>query len=74
MTELAQDLAALLRRFRAELDYNDAKGSNAYRQGMHDGLHFAADALQDVLSAHDLLQSEHAGSNGRGEIPSDYGV
>ena len=42
----------LIERVREELDYNDAKGSSAYRLGMHDGLRFAEDALVNLLNRH----------------------
>lgn len=45
-------LGALLDRIREELDYNDAKGSNAFRLGVHDGLRFAEDAIVDLLRRH----------------------
>jgi len=67
-----EDLIRLLARFRAELEYNDAKGSGPYRQGMHDGLHFAADALAEVLAAHDLPTTNVPVSTGG--IPREYGV
>ena len=50
---LADDLATmigdLIRRIREEQAYNAAKGSGPYRQGMHDGLRFAEDALVAIL-------------------------
>ena len=49
---LADDLQNLLGRINAELDYNVAKGSTPFRQGMHDGLRFAQDAVADLLSRH----------------------
>jgi hypothetical protein len=71
MSALEQDLGDLLLRFRAELDYSDAKGAGPYREGMHDGLHFAVDALSDVLTAHGL---DTAAVSANGEIPREYGV
>jgi hypothetical protein len=68
--DLVEDLVALHQRFAAELAYSDAKGSGAYREGMHDGLHFAADALADILRAHDVLIPEKSLS----AIPTEYGV
>ena len=50
---LADDLQSLLDRINSELDYNAAKGSTPFRQGMHDGLRFAQDAVADLLSRHD---------------------
>ncbi len=47
---LADDLQSLLERINSELDYNAAKGSTPFRQGMHDGLRFAQDAVADLLS------------------------
>ena len=49
---LADDLRSLLGRIDGELDYNAAKGSTPFRQGMHDGLRFAQDAVADLLSRH----------------------
>ena len=49
---LADDLQSLLGRINAELDYNVAKGSTPFRQGMHDGLRFAQDAVADLLTRH----------------------
>ena len=49
---LADDLHSLLGRIDSELDYNAAKGSTAFRQGMHDGLRFAQDAVADLLRCH----------------------
>lgn len=49
---LADDLRSLLDRIDSELDYNAAKGATAFRQGMHDGLRFARDAVADLLSRH----------------------
>jgi hypothetical protein len=72
VTELHEDLIRLLDRFRSELEYSDAKGSGPYRQGMHDGLHFAADALADLLAAHDVTTDAPLRSGGG--IPRDYGV
>jgi len=45
-------LESLLERTRAEIDYNDAKGQNAYRLGMHDGLRYAEDAIVAILESH----------------------
>ena len=49
---LADDLRSLLGRIDSELDYNAAKGATAFRQGMHDGLRFAQDAVADLLTRH----------------------
>ena len=49
---LADDLRNLLNRIDGELDYNAAKGSTPFRQGMHDGLRFAQDAVADLLTRH----------------------
>ncbi|MFC2153206.1 hypothetical protein ACFLQ7_01045 [Actinomycetota bacterium] len=49
---LDDGLQSLLERIREELDYNDAKGSNAFRLGVHDGLRFAEDAIVDLLRHH----------------------
>jgi hypothetical protein len=69
---LEADLTQLLARFRAELKYNDAKGSTPYRQGMHDALHFAADALADVLEANRLPTD--VVSEAPALLPKEYGV
>lgn len=50
--ELAATLVDLLSRIEEELTYSAAKGSGPYRQGMHDGLRFAQDALSAVLAEH----------------------
>ncbi len=47
--DLAATVGDLLARVREELAYNAAKGQGAYRQGMHDGLRFAEDALASIL-------------------------
>ena len=49
---LVDDLRSLLKRIDGEIDYNAAKGSTPFRQGMHDGLRFAQDAVADLLSRH----------------------
>ena len=49
---LADDLRNLLNRIDSELDYNAAKGGTPFRQGMHDGLRFAQDAVADLLTRH----------------------
>jgi glutaredoxin len=50
--DLAATIGDLLVRMREELAYNAAKGDGPYRQGMHDGLRFAEDALVDILELH----------------------
>lgn len=69
---LHADLVNLLARYQSELAYNDAKGTSAYREGMHDGLHFAADALADVLLAHGL--STETQPTIAGSVPREYEV
>lgn len=49
---MADDLRSLLDRIDSEIDYNAAKGGTPFRQGMHDGLRFAQDAVADLLSRH----------------------
>ena len=49
---LVDDMRSLLERIDGELDYNAAKGSTSFRQGMHDGLRFAQDAVADLLARH----------------------
>ena len=49
---LEEGIRLLITRVRDELDYNDAKGRNAFRMGMHDGLRFAEDALVNLLNQH----------------------
>ena len=73
---LETELTDLLARYRAELTYNDAKGSSAYREGMHDGLHFAADALAEVLERNGV-RADRASDARAAEaelIPNEYGV
>jgi hypothetical protein len=52
LAELSATVADLLVRIREELAYNAAKGDGPYRQGMHDGLRFAEDALVAILGKH----------------------
>jgi hypothetical protein len=52
--ELSSGLQALLARITEEVDFNDAKGTGAYRLGVHDGLRFAEDAVADLLRRHGL--------------------
>jgi hypothetical protein len=50
--DLPATISDLVVRIREEQAYNAAKaaqGGGAYRQGMHDGLKFAEDALVDIL-------------------------
>lgn len=51
-SDLAEGLGALLARLGDEIDFNLAKGSSAYRLGMHDGLRFSEDAIVDLLRSH----------------------
>jgi glutaredoxin 3 len=51
--DLAAMVGDLVARVREELAYNSAKGSGPYRQGMHDGLRFAEEALLGVLREYD---------------------
>jgi hypothetical protein len=50
--DLAEGLRGLLARIGEEIDFNSAKGSSAYRLGMHDGLRFSEDAIVELLRAH----------------------
>lgn len=50
--ELIDTIVDLVARIREELAYSAAKGGGAYRQGMHDGLRFAEDALVAILEQH----------------------
>jgi hypothetical protein len=63
LASLPATVADLLVRIREELAYNAAKGDGPYRQGMHDGLRFAEDALVAILSKHagavDLAESSN---------------
>jgi len=52
LEDLATTLIDLVQRVREELAYNAAKGSGPYRQGMHDGLRFAEDALVAIVDRH----------------------
>lgn len=58
--ELADTLADLVVRIREELAYSAAKGGGAYRQGMHDGLRFAEDALVAIIEqqGHSIEESD----------------
>lgn len=47
--DLAAMIGDLVLRIREEQAYNAAKGSSPYRQGIHDGLRFAEDALVAIL-------------------------
>ena len=49
---LVDGLGNLLVRIRQELDYNAAKGDSPFRNGMHDGLRFAEDAIVYLLVRH----------------------
>ncbi len=59
---LAATVNDLVVRVREELAYNAAKGSGPYRQGMHDGLRFAEEALMAILEQYggevDVPESE----------------
>jgi len=50
--DLQEGLEELLARIGEEIDFNTAKGSSAYRLGMHDGLRFSEDAIVELLRAH----------------------
>jgi glutaredoxin len=50
--DLLDTLDDLVTRIREELAYNAAKGGGAYRQGMHDGLRFAEEALVSIAEQH----------------------
>jgi hypothetical protein len=52
LADLPATVADLLFRIREELSYNAAKGDGPYRQGMHDGLRFAEDALVAILDSY----------------------
>lgn len=54
---LDEDLLELLERFESEMTYNAAKGTNPYRQGMHDGLFFGRDQLALVLRMHAIARA-----------------
>jgi hypothetical protein len=56
--DVVDGLQALLARIGDEIDFNLAKGSSAYRLGMHDGLRFAEDAVVDLLRSHGY-EAEH---------------
>ena len=47
--DLASTVTDLVIRIREEQAYNAAKGGSPYREGMHDGLRFAEDALVTIL-------------------------
>ena len=67
-TDVARALARLRERIQREMEYNAAKGSGAYREGQHDALRFARDAIDAVLNgtydAADLL-ADQARRDGR---------
>lgn len=50
--DVGEGLANLLARIGEEIAYNDAKGNNAFRLGVHDGLRFAEDAIVKLLTHH----------------------
>ncbi len=50
--DVGQGLVNLLNRISEEVAYNDAKGDNAFRLGVHDGLRFAEDAIAKLLKHH----------------------
>ena len=50
--DLQEGLRELLARIGEEIDFNSAKGSSAYRLGMHDGLRFSEDAIVELLRMH----------------------
>jgi glutaredoxin len=50
--DLLDTLDDLVARIREELAYNAAKGGGAYRQGMHDGLRFAEEAVVAITEQH----------------------
>ena len=52
--DLTEGLRALLARIGEEIEFNAAKGSGAYRLGMHDGLRFAEDAVAALLRGHNF--------------------
>lgn len=63
LAQLAQDLVALFEDLANERLINAKKlekappGSYPYGEGMHDGLRYAAEGLEDVLKRHNLLKS-----------------
>ena len=47
--DLTATIVDLVLRIQEEVAYNAAKGGGLYREGMHDGLKFAEDALVSIL-------------------------
>ena len=62
--DLPATLIDFLGRIREEVAYNAAKGDGPYRQGMHDGLRFAEDALVAILD-------QYAGDVDQPESPAE---
>jgi hypothetical protein len=56
--DLSEGLLELLARICEEIDFNLAKGSSAYRLGMHDGLRFSEEAIVELLRAHGYEAAE----------------
>ena len=51
-SEIVEGLNNLLDRIGEEISYNDSKGQNAFRLGVHDGLRFVEDAIANLLRQH----------------------
>lgn len=50
--DLREGVQHLRRRIADEMAYNEAKGRSGYRIGMQDGLHFALDAIDALMTEH----------------------
>ena len=68
--DLTATVTDFLGRIREEAAYSAAKGEGPYRQGMHDGLRFAEDALVAILGryAGDVDQPESPAEAGRLDV------
>ena len=49
-SKTAADLAHFVRRLQREMEYNAAKDGAPYRDGQHDGMRFARDAILRILT------------------------
>jgi hypothetical protein len=72
--DLATTLVDFSLRIREELDYNQTKGDGPYRQGMHDGMRFAEEALVAILEecGGDLSLPDAPTERGRLDIAPEY--
>jgi hypothetical protein len=74
MTELTKqpagvaeaELSHFVRRLQREMDFNAAKGDGPYRDGQHDGMRFARDAILRILTGQ--YEREEMVIEGQGDI------